>query len=81
MTRIPALPPTWLIDYGPARDRALRWLGDRYLLAVPINRPRASGASSPAPPLPADAAFRNDLPQGSAGSSRQLPQAGSLPAR
>jgi hypothetical protein len=41
MTRVPELPPAWLVDYGPARDRALRWLGDRYLLAFPINRPRA----------------------------------------
>ena len=26
------------VDYGAARARAIRWLGDRYLLAKPINR-------------------------------------------
>jgi hypothetical protein len=41
MTKVLELPPAWLVDYGPARDRALRWLGDKYLLAFPINRPRA----------------------------------------
>ncbi len=28
----------WVVDYGAARERAIRWLGDRYLLAKPINR-------------------------------------------
>jgi hypothetical protein len=41
MTKIFELPALWLVDYGPARDRALRRLGDKYLLAFPINRPRA----------------------------------------
>ncbi|MGH8305991.1 MAG: hypothetical protein ACRETG_10320 [Steroidobacteraceae bacterium] len=27
----------WAVDYSAARDRAIRWLGDRYLLARPIN--------------------------------------------
>lgn len=27
----------WVVDYSAARMRALRWLGDRYLLAKPIN--------------------------------------------
>jgi hypothetical protein len=33
----------WLVDYSAARSRAIEWLGDRYLLARPINRRRASG--------------------------------------
>jgi len=30
---------TWVVDYSAARDRAIRWLGDRYLLATPVRRP------------------------------------------
>jgi hypothetical protein len=29
---------TWLVDYSAARTRAVEWLGDRYLLAKPVNR-------------------------------------------
>jgi hypothetical protein len=32
----------WLVDYSAARTRAIEWLGDRYLLAKPINRREAS---------------------------------------
>ncbi len=28
---------TWVVDYSAARARAIGWLGDRYLLARPIN--------------------------------------------
>jgi hypothetical protein len=28
---------TWIVDYSAARARAIQWLGDRYLLAKPIN--------------------------------------------
>jgi hypothetical protein len=28
---------TWVVDYSTARARAMKWLGDRYLLAKPIN--------------------------------------------
>lgn len=28
---------TWIVDYSAARARAIKWLGDRYLLARPIN--------------------------------------------
>jgi hypothetical protein len=28
---------TWVVDYSAARTRAIKWLGDRYLLARPIN--------------------------------------------
>ena len=27
-----------VVDYGAARARAIEWLGERYLLAKPINR-------------------------------------------
>ena len=33
----------WIIDYSAARAKAIEWLGDRYLLAKPVNR--RSGAS------------------------------------
>ena len=29
---------SWVVDYDAARAQAIRWLGDRYLLAKPINR-------------------------------------------
>jgi len=32
------LPEEWLVDYQPARDKAIRWLGERYLLAREIKR-------------------------------------------
>lgn len=34
---------SWLVDYSAARARAIEWLGDRYLLARPINRRPAHG--------------------------------------
>ena len=43
---------TWVVDYSEARAHAIRWLGDRYLLARPINpsrywaRPITPGISS-----------------------------------
>jgi hypothetical protein len=51
MKRITATEPnwqqkaaTWVIDYSAARDRAIRWLGDRYLLATPVRRTASSRA-------------------------------------
>lgn len=44
---------TWVVDYSEARAHAIRWLGDRYLLARPINgsrysaRPMTPGILSP----------------------------------
>ena len=32
--------PVWVVDYSAARAHAIRWLGDRYLLARPINASR-----------------------------------------
>lgn len=29
--------PAWVVDYSVARAHAIKWLGDRYLLARPIN--------------------------------------------
>ena len=29
-----------IVDYSEARERAIKWLGDRYLLAKPINAGR-----------------------------------------
>jgi len=29
---------SWIVDYSAARAKAMEWLGDRYLLARPINR-------------------------------------------
>ena len=37
---------TWVVDYSAARARAIRWLGDRYLLAKPVNAPRALSHSA-----------------------------------
>jgi hypothetical protein len=39
VTRIARNEPvkTWVVDYSAARARAIEWLGDRYLLAKPIN--------------------------------------------
>lgn len=34
--------PAWVVDYSAARAHAIRWLGDRYLLARPINEKRYS---------------------------------------
>jgi hypothetical protein len=31
-------------NYGPAIARAVEWLGDRYLLAKPVNAARGHGA-------------------------------------
>ena len=33
---------TWIVDYSAARARAIEWLGDRYLLARPINSSESS---------------------------------------
>lgn len=32
--------PHHVVDYSHARAKAIEWLGDDYLLAKPINRPR-----------------------------------------
>ena len=38
MKRKSELKPVWVVDYSAARAEAIRRLGDRYLLARPINR-------------------------------------------
>ena len=42
-----------VVDYSAARARAIRWLGDRYLLAKPINAGRHRSPGLP-PTDPAD---------------------------
>jgi hypothetical protein len=37
MKRTPDLKHALLADYSAARAQAIKWLGDRYLLAKPIN--------------------------------------------
>lgn len=41
---------SWVVEYSAARAKAIEWLGDRYLLAIPVNRiPAASrGKGRPA---------------------------------
>ena len=46
--------PAWVVDYSAARAHAIRWLGDRYLLAKPINRKRDAWRTLP-PVLVSDA--------------------------
>ena len=48
----------WVVDYSAARAEAIRWLGDRYLLAKPINRKRDASRTLPA------AHERSPAPQG-----------------
>ena len=36
----------WIVDYSEARARAIKWLGDRYLLAKPINASEAARRST-----------------------------------
>jgi len=36
-------PSAVVVDYSAARAKAIAWLGDRYLLAKPINRRAAAG--------------------------------------
>ena len=54
--------PTWVVDYSAARAHAIRWLGDRYLLAIPINGGHRSRQPAPGIFL-ANAADRTDPPQ------------------
>jgi hypothetical protein len=43
----------WVVDYSAARKQAIKWLGDRYLLARPINS-RQDGHANPNPESPED---------------------------
>jgi len=52
----------WAVDYSAARARAIRWLGDRYLLARPINRRPYSARSVPVPTDVAEQVARRRLP-------------------
>jgi hypothetical protein len=57
MKRKNALAQALVVDYSAAREQAIRWLGDRYLLARPINAPSYTGRK-----MPGDARF--DAEQG-----------------
>jgi hypothetical protein len=48
MKRNKELIPAWVADYDAARAQAIRWLGDRYLLAKPINRRQDGWGTLPA---------------------------------
>lgn len=53
----------WVVDYSAARLRAIRWLGDRYLLAKPINAgAKARRRSVPAYLQAAPPALRSTRP-------------------
>jgi hypothetical protein len=39
---------SWIVDYSAARARAIEWLGDRYLLARPINAKQPAVRKAPA---------------------------------
>jgi hypothetical protein len=41
MKRTPDLKRALVADYSAARAQAIKWLGDRYLLAKPINAERS----------------------------------------
>ena len=43
----------WVVDYSAARARAIRWLGDRYLLAKPNNARQPASVPVPSSPIPA----------------------------
>jgi hypothetical protein len=38
---------SWVVDYSAARARAIEWLGDRYLLAKPVNAPESGWRTPP----------------------------------
>jgi hypothetical protein len=40
----------WVVDYSAARAKAIEWLGDRYLLAKPINRSARAPQRQPGRP-------------------------------
>jgi hypothetical protein len=38
---------SWVVDYSAARARAIEWLGDRYLLAKPLNANEGAWRKAP----------------------------------
>jgi hypothetical protein len=38
---------SWVVDYSAARARAIAWLGDRYLLAKPVNAGESGWRKAP----------------------------------
>ena len=45
--------PSWIVDYSAARADAIKRLGERYLLAKPINGPRSARSGKEPAPTPA----------------------------
>jgi hypothetical protein len=45
----------WIVDYSEARARAIKWLGDRYLLAKPINASDTARRTTPSTDLSSQA--------------------------
>jgi hypothetical protein len=58
----------WVVDYDAARAQAIRWLGDRYLLAKPINRSpqgwRGAAAVTETPVRPTPSERCRDMAEG-----------------
>ncbi len=50
---------SWVVDYGAARARAIEWLGDRYLLAKPVNAAEAGWRKPRSPLLASPVAARS----------------------
>jgi hypothetical protein len=67
MKRRKEQPSAWVVDYSAARALAISWLGDRYLLARPINARRDTGRKAPPPVLQA---MPPDVPAALASGSR-----------
>ena len=42
---------SWVVDYSAARARAIEWLGERYLLAKPINVKAHAWRKTPGVPM------------------------------
>ena len=53
---------SWIVDYSAARARAIEWLGDRYLLARPVNASENGWRKPARAPFHASPALREDRP-------------------
>ena len=53
---------SWIVDYSAARARAIEWLGDRYLLARPVNASENGWRKPARAPFHASPALREERP-------------------
>jgi len=53
---------SWVVDYSAARARAIEWLGDRYLLARPVNASENGWRKPARAPFHASPALREERP-------------------